>query len=66
MTSQSFHKGNNLILNKKRLLTTGVGNMWLAGQLRSSKNKYAAREHVFMMRPAKGNSVDREHVNLAH
>ena len=38
------------------MTSSGVGNTWPAGQLRPSKSKSAAREHIFIfnrMRPAK-------------
>ena len=48
--------------------TSGVGKLRPADQLRPSKCKTAAREHVFYingMRPAKEKAAAREHVNVA-
>ena len=60
----------NLLLKKKffffRSLITGVGKLRPAGQLRPTKGKSAAREHVIIlngMRPSKEKSAARDHVN---
>ena len=47
---------------------SGVGKLRPAGQLRPSRGKSAAREHVFIfnrMWPAKEKSVARDHLNVA-
>ena len=46
----------------------GVGKLRPAGQLRPSRGKYVAREHVFIFSriwPAKEKSVARDHLNVA-
>ena len=57
-----------MILTLALYYKPGVGKLRPAGQLRPSRGKSAAREHVFIFNkiwPAKEKSVARDHVNVA-